>query len=160
MDSAIIYIRMKKGRKKNSNMLFLDVVESHGLKYFSNGIALSSDNFRCDYEELPAFDYRRTLFDKLAPEDKVALRIFDAGRIGITISQLLMDSEVNHYSTQEEVFLAIERLTMHYRLETFLAQKPVVENGNRKVKLVKAYRLNDRIKERYAELKGKLSLPG
>jgi hypothetical protein len=149
---------MKKGRKKNSNMLFLDVVESHGLKYFSNGIALSSENFAHDYEGLPAFDYKRDLFNKLAPEDKVALRILDAGIMGITISQLLMDSETNHYSTQEDVFLAIERLTMHYRLETFLTQKVVVENGKRKMKLVKAYRLNDRIKGSYIELKGRLSL--
>jgi hypothetical protein len=148
---------MKKGRKKNSNMSFLDVVESHGLKYFSNGIALSSDNFAYDYEELPAFDYKRDLFDKLVTEDRVALRILDAGMVGITISQLLMDSEINHYSTQEEVFLAIERLTANYRLETFLTQKAVVENGKRKMKLIKAYRLNDRIKGMYLELRGKLS---
>jgi len=149
---------MKKGRKKNSNMLFLDVVDSHGLRYFSNGIALSSDNFAHDYEEVPAFDYKRDLFDKLAPEDKVALRILDAGRVGITISQLLMDSEVNHYSTQEDVFLAVERLTAHYRLETFLTQKAVIENGRRKIKLIKAYRLNDRIRGKYLELRGKISL--
>jgi hypothetical protein len=148
---------MKKGRKKNSNMLFLDVVESHGLKYCSNGIALSSDNFAYDYEELPAFGYKRHLFDKLAPEDKVALRILDAGMVGITTSQLLMDSEINHYSTQEDVFLAIERLTAHYRLETFLTQKAVVENGKRRIKLIKAYRLNDRIKGMYLELRKKLS---
>jgi hypothetical protein len=148
---------MKKGRKKNSNMLFLDVVDSHGLKYFSNGIALSSDNFAHDYEELPVFDYRRDRFDKLAPEDKIALRILDAGRVGITTSQLLMDSEVNHYSTQEDVFLAIERLTAHYRLETFLTQKAVMENGKRRIKLIKAYRLNDRIKGMYLDLREKLS---
>jgi hypothetical protein len=149
---------MKKGRKKNSNMLFLDVVDSHGLRYFSNGIALSSDNFAHDYEEVPAFDYKRGLFDKLAPEDKIALRILDTGRVGITISQLLMDSEVNHYSTQEDVFLAVERLTAHYRLETFLTQKAVIENGRRKIKLIKAYRLNDRIRGKYLELRGKISL--
>jgi hypothetical protein len=148
---------MKKGRKKNSNMLFLDVVNSHGLRYFSNGIALSSDNFAYDYEEVPAFDYKRNLFDKLAPEDKIALRILDAGRVGITISQLLMDSEINRYSTQEDVFLAIERLIAHYRLETFLTQKVVVENGTRRIKLIKAYRLNDRIKGMYLELRGKIS---
>jgi len=148
---------MKKGKKKNSNMLFLDVVDSHGLKYFSNGIALSSDNFAHDYEELPVFDYRRDRFDKLAPEDKIALRILDAGRVGITTSQLLMDSEVNHYSTQEDVFLAIERLTAHYRLETFLTQKAVTENGKRRIKLIKAYRLNDRIKGMYLDLREKLS---
>jgi len=148
---------MKKGKKKNSNMLFLDVVDSHGLKYFSNGIALSSDNFAHDYEELPVFDYRRDRFDKLAPEDKIALRILDAGRVGITTSQLLMDSEVNHYSTQEDVFLAIERLTAHYRLETFLTQKVVMENGKRRIKLIKAYRLNDRIKGMYLDLREKLS---
>ena len=148
---------MKKGRKKNSNMLFLDVVDSQGLKYFSNGIALSSDNFAHDYEELPVFDYRRDRFDKLAPEDKIALRILDAGRVGITTSQLLMDSEVNHYSTQEDVFLAIERLTAHYRLETFLTQKAVMENGKRRIKLIKAYRLNDRIKGMYLDLREKLS---
>ncbi len=147
----------KKGRKKNSNMLFLDVVDSHGLKYFSNGIALSSDNFAHDYEELPVFDYRRDLFDKLASEDKIALRILDAGMVGITTSQLLMDSEVNHYSTQEDVFLAIERLTAHYRLETFLTQKGVMENGKRRIKLIKAYRLNDRIKGMYLDLREKLS---
>ena len=138
-------------------MLFLDVVDSHGLKYFSNGIALSSDNFAHDYEELPVFDYRRDRFDKLAPEDKIALRILDAGRVGITTSQLLMDSEVNHYSTQEDVFLAIERLTAHYRLETFLTQKAVTENGKRRIKLIKAYRLNDRIKGMYLDLREKLS---
>jgi len=138
-------------------MSFLDVVESHGLKYFSNGIALSSDNFAYDYEELPAFDYKRDLFDKLVTKDRVALRILDAGMVGITISQLLVDSEINHYSTQEEVFLAIERLTANYRLETFLTQKAVVENGKRKMKLIKAYRLNDRIKGMYLELRGKLS---
>jgi hypothetical protein len=148
---------MKKGRKKNSNMSFLDVVESHGLKYFSNGIALSSDNFAYDYEELPAFAYKRDLFHKLATEDRVALRILDAGKVGITISQLLMDSEINHYSTQEDVFLAIERLTANYRLETFLTQKAVVENGKRKMKLIKAYRLNDRIKGIYLELREKIS---
>ena len=149
---------MKKGRKKNSNMLFLDVVDSHGLRYFSNGIALSSDNFAHDYEEVPAFDYKRDLFDKLAPVDKIALRILDAGRVGITISQLLMDSEVNHYSTQEDVFLAVERLIAHYRLETFLTQKAVIKNGRRKIKLIKAYRLNDRIRGKYLELRGKISL--
>ena len=149
---------MKKGRKKNSNMLFLDVVDSHGLRYFSNGIALSSDNFAHDYEEVPAFDYKRDFFDKLAPVDKIALRILDAGRVGITISQLLMDSEVNHYSTQEDVFLAVERLAAHYRLETFLTQKAVIENGRRKIKLIKAYRLNDRIRGKYLELRGKISL--
>ena len=138
-------------------MLFLDVVDSQGLKYFSNGIALSSDNFAHDYEELPVFDYRRDRFDKLAPEDKIALRILDAGRVGITTSQLLMDSEVNHYSTQEDVFLAIERLTAHYRLETFLTQKAVMENGKRRIKLIKAYRLNDRIKGMYLDLREKLS---
>ncbi len=138
-------------------MLFLDVVDSHGLKYFSNGIALSSDNFAHDYEELPVFDYRRDLFDKLASEDKIALRILDAGMVGITTSQLLMDSEVNHYSTQEDVFLAIERLTAHYRLETFLTQKGVMENGKRRIKLIKAYRLNDRIKGMYLDLREKLS---
>jgi hypothetical protein len=148
---------MKRGRKKNSNMSFLDGVESHGLRYFSNGIALSSDNFAYDYEELPAFEYKRNLFDQLAPEDRVALRILDAGMVGITISQLLMDSEINHYSTQEDVFLAIERLTANYRLETFLTQKAIVENGKRKMKLVKAYRLTDRIKGVYLELRGKLS---
>jgi hypothetical protein len=148
---------MKRGRKKNSNMSFLDAVESHGLKYFSNGIGLSSDNFAYDYEELPAFDYTRELFDKLTTEDRVALRILDAGMVGITISQLLMDSEIHHYSTQEDVFSAIERLTANYRLETFLTQKAVVENGKRKMKLVKAYRLNDRIKSMYFELRGKLS---
>lgn len=148
---------MKRGRKKNSNMSFLDVVESHGLKYFSNGIALSSDNFAYDYEELPAFGYKRDLFHKLATEDRVALRILDAGKVGITISQLLMDSEINHYSTQEDVFLAIERLTANYRLETFLTQKAVVENGKRKMKLIKAYRLNDRIKGIYLELREKIS---
>ena len=148
---------MKKGRKKNSNMLFLDVVESHRLKYFSNGIALSYDNFAYDYEELPAFDYKRPLFNKLTTEDKVALRILDAGMVGITISQLLMDSEINHYATQEDVFLAIERLSSHYRLETFLTQKAIVENGKRKIKLIKAYRLNDRKKGIYLELREKLS---
>lgn len=148
---------MKKGRKKNSNMMFLDVVDSHGLRYFSNGIALSSDNFAHDYEEVPAFDYKRTLFDKLAPEDKIALRILDAGRVGITISQLLMDSEVNRYSTQEDVFLAVERLTARYRLETFLTQKAVIENGKRRIKLIKAYRLNDRIKGIYLELREKIT---
>ncbi len=107
---------------------------------------------------MPAFDYKRHLFHKLAPEDKIALRILDAGRIGITISQLLMDSEVNHYSTQEDVFLAVERLTAHYRLETFLTQKAVIENGRRKIKLIKAYRLNNRIRGKYLELKGKISL--
>lgn len=148
---------MKRGKKKNSNMLFLDVVESHRLKYFSNGIAVSSDNFAYDYEGLPAFDYKRNLFDKLASEDKIALRILDTGMVGITTSQLLMDSQINHYSTQEDVFLAIERLTAHYRLETFLTQKAVVENGKRKIKLIKAYRLNDRIKGMYLELREKLS---
>ncbi|UCD70496.1 MAG: hypothetical protein JSW70_05670 [Syntrophobacterales bacterium] len=148
---------MKKGRKKDSNMLFLDVVESHRLKYFSNGIALSSDNFAYDYEELPAFNYKGDHFNKLATEDKVALRILDAGMVGITISQLLMDSKINHYSTQEDVFLAVERLTAHYRLETFLTQKTVVENGKRKIKLIKAYRLNDRMKGMYLELRGKIS---
>ena len=148
---------MKRGRKKNSNMSFLDVVESHGLKYFSNGIALSSDNFAYDYEELPAFTYKRDLFHKLASEDRVALRILDAGKVGITISQLLMDSEINHYSTQEDVFLAIERLSANYRLETFLTQKAVVENGKRKMKLIKAYRLNDRKKGIYLELREKIS---
>lgn len=138
-------------------MSFLDVVESHGLKYFSNGIALSSDNFAYDYEELPAFHYKRDLFHKLATENRVALRILDAGKVGITISQLLMDSEINHYSTQEDVFLAIERLTANYRLETFLTQKAVVENGKRKMKLIKAYRLNDRIKGIYLELREKIS---
>lgn len=138
-------------------MLFLDVVESHRLKYFSNGIALSSDNFAHDYEELPAFDYRRDLFDKLAIEEKVALRILDAGMAGITTSQLLVDSEINHYATQEDVFLAIERLTAHYRLETFLTQKARLENGKRKVRLIKAYRLNDRIRGRYLAMRGKLS---
>jgi hypothetical protein len=147
----------KKGKKKNSNMLFLDVVDSHGLKYFSNGIALSSDNFAYDYEELPVFDYRRDRFNKLAPENKIALRILDAGMVGITTSQLLMDAEVNNYSTQEDVFLAIERLTAHYRLETFLAQKAVMENGKRKIKLIKAYRLSDRIKSVYLDLREKLS---
>ena len=148
---------MKKGRKKDSNMLFLDVVESHRLKYFSNGIALSSDNFAYDYEELPGFDYKKDLFNKLDTEDKVALRILDAGMVGITISQLLTDSEINHYSTQEDVFLAIERLTSHYRLETFLTQKAVVEDGKRKIKLVKAYRLNNRIKGMYLKLRKKIS---
>jgi hypothetical protein len=148
---------MKKGRKKNSNMLFLDVVESHRLKYFSNGIALSSDNFAYDYEELPGFEYKKDLFNKLDTEDKVALRILDAGMVGITISQLLMDSEINHYSTQEEVFFAIERLASHYRLETFLTQKAVVEDGKRKIKLVKAYRLNNRIKGMYLKLREKIS---
>jgi len=148
---------MKRGRKKNSNMAFLDVVESHGLKYFSNGIAISADNFAYDYEELPAFNYKRKLFDKLATEDRVALRILDSGMVGITISQLLMDSEINHYSTQEDVFSAIERLTANYRLETFLTQKAVVENGKRKMKLIKAYRLNDRTKGMYLELRKKLS---
>ncbi len=148
---------MKKGGKKDSNMLFLDVVASHQLKYFSNGIALSSDNFAYDYEELPVFGYKRALFNKLAIEDKVALRILDAGMVGITVSQLLKDSEINHYSTQEDVFLAIERLTSHYRLETFLTQKAVMENGKRKIKLIKAYRLNNRIKGMYLELRGKLS---
>lgn len=138
-------------------MLFLDVVESHRLKYFSNGIALSSDNFAHDYEELPAFDYRRDLFDKLTIEDKVALRILDAGMAGITTSQLLMDSEINHYSTHEDVFLAIERLTAHYRLETFLTQKAVLQNDKRKVRLIKAYRLNARIRGRYLALRRKLS---
>jgi hypothetical protein len=138
-------------------MSFLDGLESHGLKYFSNGIALSSDNFAYDYEDLPAFNYKRGLFDKLAPEDRVALRILDAGMVGITISQLLMDSEINHYSTQEDVFSSIERLIGNYKLETFLTQKAVVENGKRKMKLVKAYRLNDRIKGMYLELRGKLS---
>jgi hypothetical protein len=151
---------MKRGKKKNSNMLFLDVVESHRLKYFSNGIAVSSDNFAYEYEELPAFDYKRNLFDKLASEDKIALRILDAGMVGITTSQLLMDSQINHYSTQEDVFLAIERLTAHYRLETFLTQKAIVENGKRKIKLIKAYRLNDRIKGMYLELREKLSRRG
>jgi hypothetical protein len=148
---------MKRTRKRNSNMSFLDGLESHGLKYFSNGIALSSDNFAYDYEDLPAFNYKRGLFDKLAPEDRVALRILDAGMVGITISQLLMDSEINHYSTQEDVFSSIERLIGNYKLETFLTQKAVVENGKRKMKLVKAYRLNDRIKGMYLELRGKLS---
>jgi hypothetical protein len=143
---------MKKGKKKNSNMLFLDVVDSHGLRYFSNGIALSTDNFAHDYEEVPAFDYKRTLFAKLAPEDKIALRILDAGRVGITISQLLMDSEVNRYSTQEDVFL-----TAQYRLETFLTQKTIIENGKRRIKLIKAYRLNDRIKGIYLELREKIT---
>jgi hypothetical protein len=138
-------------------MSFLDGLESHGLKYFSNGIALSSGNFAYDYEDLPAFNYKRGLFDKLAPEDRVALRILDAGMVGITISQLLMDSEINHYSTQEDVFSSIERLIGNYKLETFLTQKAVVENGKRKMKLVKAYRLNDRIKGMYLELRGKLS---
>ena len=138
-------------------MSFLDMVESHGLKYFSNGFALSSDIFAYDYEELTAFAYNRYLFHKLASEDRVALRILDAGKVGITISQLLMDSEINHYSTQEDVFLAIEQLTTNYRLETFLTQKAVVQNGKRKMKLIKAYRLNDRIKGLYLELKEKIS---
>jgi len=138
-------------------MLFLDVVESHRLKYFSNGIALSSDNFAYDYEELPGFDYKKDLFNKLDTEDKVALRILDAWMVGITISQLLTDSEINHYSTQEDVFLAIERLNSHYRLETFLTQKVVVEDGKRKIKLVKAYRLNNRIKGMYLKLRKKIS---
>ena len=138
-------------------MAFLDVVESHGLKYFSNGIAISADNFVYDYVELPAFNYKREFFDKLATEDRVALRILDAGMVGITISQLLMDSEINHYSTQEDVFSAIERLTANYRLETFLTQKAVVEKGKRKMKSIKAYRLNDKTKGMYLELRKKLS---